>query len=214
MANPRHVSRHLYSCMWWGLVALAILAMSLMIANLNWLFTCQYGNNYFAIWRGCLCIDFVQGPAKSIQIVKGNHPDDWGFGNASWARTRPILDWILWPKYEIQEPRSRLWDVLTFGTKNGKLSRAYGRLTYYQIRIPLWIPALPGLGLIAIRMYRVRRYRDWWKCATCNYNLRENISGRCPECGTAITEEQKKVLRERGRSADGTNSSAPSGREI
>jgi hypothetical protein len=69
-------------------------------------------------------------------------------------------------------------------------------------------------GVVVGRCVMASRAREPGQCTRCRYDLRGNESGRCPECGMAIPDEQKKVLRERGRSADETNSSAPSGREI
>jgi len=33
-------------------------------------------------------------------------------------------------------------------------------------------------------------------CLKCGYNLRGNVSGRCPECGSALPDEQRRALSE------------------
>lgn len=43
------------------------------------------------------------------------------------------------------------------------------------------------LGAAIIAPWPVRRLRrNLGTCRTCGYNLRGNISGRCPECGTPV----------------------------
>jgi hypothetical protein len=61
-----------------------------------------------------------------------------------------------------------------------------------RLRIGGWLPcsiAAVWLAIIAVRKFR------WWRrervgdgpwCESCGYNLTGNVSGRCPECGTAI----------------------------
>jgi hypothetical protein len=59
---------------------------------------------------------------------------------------------------------------------------------YSVVIVPLWIPLL----LIALPTARV-----WWldrrrpalgHCTRCGYDLTGNVSGRCPECGTATSQ--------------------------
>lgn len=60
----------------------------------------------------------------------------------------------------------------------------------FALTLPLWAPLLafgayPGVVFVraALRRHR-RRRRDL--CLTCGYNLTGNVSGVCPECGTAL----------------------------
>jgi hypothetical protein len=59
--------------------------------------------------------------------------------------------------------------------------------------IPLWFPGfvLVLLGgarywVVAWSSYRRRRRRRRGVCVTCGYDLTGNVSGVCPECGTAV----------------------------
>jgi hypothetical protein len=53
---------------------------------------------------------------------------------------------------------------------------------------PLW-----G-GLWAwLHVRRYNRLRPPWSCSNCGYDLTGNASGTCPECGTCIVAEGKKV---------------------
>ncbi len=56
----------------------------------------------------------------------------------------------------------------------------------WQLRVPLWIPLLL-IGIpSAILWWLDRRRPRPGHCRTCDYDLTGNVSGRCPECGTAI----------------------------
>ena len=52
--------------------------------------------------------------------------------------------------------------------------------------VPLWLP-LAGMTLLTIVLFIHSRVR-WIDglCGKCSYDLTGNVSGVCPECGTAI----------------------------
>ena len=53
--------------------------------------------------------------------------------------------------------------------------------------IPLWIPlcaAIPPTLWLWLR----RRHHKEGHCRSCGYDLTGNLSGRCPECGTLLTQ--------------------------
>ena len=55
-------------------------------------------------------------------------------------------------------------------------------------RVPLWAVALAAAALPASsarRRYRTRSRRRSGRCPACGYDLTGNVSGACPECGTA-----------------------------
>lgn len=58
--------------------------------------------------------------------------------------------------------------------------------------MPLWIPLVPPLLLILA----LRRQNLPGSCRRCGYDLTGNVSGRCPECGTAVTESGRQPNRE------------------
>ncbi len=58
------------------------------------------------------------------------------------------------------------------------------------IVFPLWAPtllfaALPLCVFVGGAIRRCRA-RDGERCMSCDYNLTGNVSGICPECGTAV----------------------------
>lgn len=58
-----------------------------------------------------------------------------------------------------------------------------------EVTVPLWVFVVAALLLPsarALRWLRARRVNGTGECPRCAYNLTGNISGICPECGTAI----------------------------
>lgn len=53
------------------------------------------------------------------------------------------------------------------------------------IIIPIWIPLALCMAATPALWYADRRRRQPGFCAKCGYDLTKNVSGRCPECGSA-----------------------------
>jgi hypothetical protein len=59
---------------------------------------------------------------------------------------------------------------------------------YVTLRVPLWVIVL-GVGLPTAALFWLGRKRiKPGHCAKCQYDLRGNVSGVCPECGTPVAE--------------------------
>ncbi len=59
----------------------------------------------------------------------------------------------------------------------------------HQVRIPLWLPFALFIALPARALFRrlIRwQHRNAGLCVRCKYDLTGNVSGVCPECGTAV----------------------------
>jgi hypothetical protein len=56
----------------------------------------------------------------------------------------------------------------------------------YLIRLPVWMPLAVFGPLTALLWYRDRRRPMPGHCRKCDYDLRGNVSGICPECGLKI----------------------------
>ena len=61
------------------------------------------------------------------------------------------------------------------------------------VTVPLWIPLLLVGPLTVRALLRARRGPLPGHCRKCGYDLRGNISGKCPECGTAVEEPAAKT---------------------
>lgn len=58
--------------------------------------------------------------------------------------------------------------------------------------LPLWVPIAVVGGLLVWSWRRGRRRPDPVACRNCGYNLKGNVSGICPECGTPRTARIKR----------------------
>lgn len=61
------------------------------------------------------------------------------------------------------------------------------------ILIPIWIVMLL-VTLMTVILYRRIRPMLATGCKKCGYDLRADTTGVCPECGTAISEAQKRAI--------------------
>ena len=53
------------------------------------------------------------------------------------------------------------------------------------LAMPMWI-VLASILVPTIVLWRQNRHIPHSHCQNCGYNLTGNVSGRCPECGTAV----------------------------
>ena len=98
-----------------------------------------------------------------------------------WGMVSKTTD-IHYPSPPTNSPR---WLMNIFGIGWGSYNQPY---RIHSVVFPAWIPViftaiLPALWMI--RRYRSRPYPPGF-CQKCGYNLTGNVSGICPECGTAI----------------------------
>ena len=64
--------------------------------------------------------------------------------------------------------------------------------------VPVWLLVVATGFPTAILWRRKRRPKAGF-CKTCKYDLTGNISGTCPECGTAVEDASKHTARRRSR---------------
>jgi hypothetical protein len=71
----------------------------------------------------------------------------------------------------------------------GELDRPADFPTLRYVAIPMWMPLAILLvpPFLSVRRWRrEQRAKMEGRCHTCGYNLTGNVSGTCPECGTAV----------------------------
>jgi hypothetical protein len=56
--------------------------------------------------------------------------------------------------------------------------------------VPLWIPLCVALASTSWLWLRKRHHKEGC-CRNCGYDLTGNLSGRCPECGTLVTQRSR-----------------------
>ena len=95
--------------------------------------------------------------------------------------------------------RPFLWDLAGIRYKNwislySQSNRSREEYVVEELSIPFWLvtallAAYPIIAFTrAVRNHRAeRRARTSGLCTNCMYDLTRNVSGRCPECGTALT---------------------------
>jgi len=119
---------------------------------------------------------------------------------AAWIVTERHRLYYQWGPYEIEAFRSYV--TLKAGRANQGYSfclRPLPALPQYGfdddvsfVRVPLWMLWLP-IGILGLVLrFRDRATPTGAMCARCGYDLRGNVSGRCPECGTVVERDRKK----------------------
>ena len=68
----------------------------------------------------------------------------------------------------------------------------------------------PALGLLLVRAFLAREEQnDDRACGNCGYDLTNNVSGACPECGRAIPTWQREQLSVRASVQTGNDEEPP-----
>ena len=110
-------------------------------------------------------------PDDRWSYSQSSHPARPGTGNDTWLNRMGVaLDW-----------RERS-PVMVFSDRP-----VFQTIT--RVVIPHWLVGLPFAILPALSLIRyTRRVREQRarQCRSCGYNLIGNVSGTCPECGTAV----------------------------
>lgn len=138
-----------------------------------------------AAWLASLPLPWVRGLAvtyvtdsSTVGLTCGTirwqegalHESGWRFrrGRITAARSG-------WEKTGLRWPR--------VGARPGQVGRGF---------IPLWLPFLAIATPTALLWWRDRRPKRYPPgcCRQCGYDLTGNMSGRCPECGTAIPKDR------------------------
>gem|GEM_PF-1355434 len=91
---------------------------------------------------------------------------------------RPTGDWLTLPEFKYW-PNLEVW---SYRFDPPKLMRTVDEWT---VRLPHWLTNLIAWSLFFI-VWRKSRKHPEGHCQGCGYNLANNQSGTCPECGAAI----------------------------
>lgn len=79
----------------------------------------------------------------------------------------------------------------------GRSGPSESKLAGWDVLLPLWSIVLLFIWLPSIRFIRLVRWQRAQqrvgRCPRCNYELTANLSGVCPECGTAIEIRESRI---------------------
>lgn len=142
-----------------GLI-LALCIITCFLISLNW--DLGYINTFgISIENGAICI--IPSVPEEIFSLGGLSPGfsiDRVTSEVGWLTSLLFTDVYWWPK------TSKIGDM---------------RFIY----LPLWIPLI--ISLIPFFVYQLKYKTQRGYCKQCNYDLKGNESGSCPECGSKIT---------------------------
>jgi hypothetical protein len=94
------------------------------------------------------------------------------------------------PGWTVTNRRGHEWPPGWFPRiERGLTATLFGPKT--RIIVPVWVPVVLIGTVTAFLWYVDRRRTHLGHCQHCGYDLTGNVSGRCPECGTAIEREGK-----------------------
>ncbi len=186
-----------------AVLAVCVLLLPAWLVNLRWAwYWSNHTDREIGLRDGTVKLDFFHsGPTELIaQWLDGRPFGDCVLVTPWWYEISP-LTWQFWfPTFRQEwgfvaslDPAGRVtaWHALPPSINSPNLTgrRATFRWTRYQIPLwPLALPALPALWVLSrdtLRACRKARRRRRGLCLRCGYDLTGNVSGRCPECGTA-----------------------------
>ena len=145
-------------------------------------------------------------PLPYYTIPPSNAPGDYSVTEISlyqgciWISTydytgigrSPVAGFRFYQFVGAPQPTTQAWRQ-NFEDIYGDALAGYGKLT----RIPLWLitvlVALVYPLIFLLARTRGEQRKQLGECEHCGYNLRGNLSGRCPECGQPCNNESAPI---------------------
>lgn len=160
-----------------------LMSALLMVASLGWMFWVLLGSLVlrsekpiqFGLWN-------PKGQDSVLSGLPGAHMMEHRTTKSrTWSTVLMVYSWDE-SRVDVPPAWSRLVEapgfLLAHTTSAG--------LEQYQVYFPTWLPPivfgiLPALSLHRWRRRRRRAHRG--QCLRCGYDLAQNVTGVCPECG-------------------------------
>jgi hypothetical protein len=131
--------------------------------------------------------------AKLIRFGRGCCIINWDHGMWVTGRSVPLLSYcpddVPLSSPDTSSPMASLWVHNWWNRRGFDIEwgvTQHGSQGLISVVFPLWLPAALFAMLPSIWILKNRRKRTRDSCRTCGYNLSGNVSGICPECGTAM----------------------------
>ena len=155
----------------WGGLILSVLTLAVWVGSAWWYFARVDANGYVYCSYGKIVYWKTQKPPRFFAPgISISLP-----GKAPAPPTPPA-----WPKWIFEKSPSWV-QYAFFCAPRVRLSE-----DPKTVWVPLWCPFIAMGCLTAFLWWRDRSLPG--HCKQCGYNLYGNVSGRCPECGTATTQ--------------------------
>ena len=166
--QPRYAMRFIRVCVFFGSACVATLWCTSLSCGIS--FTSASG--VWAIAHGRLHRIQYEGLLSHREYFVANYTDGSGWAVATFE---PMGSWSL---------RSRLGFVGVARMKSQTYRFDHAIITQTGTVIPLWMPFVTlATPLILFYAFSLFRRKAVGCCRNCGYDLRGNVSGKCPECG-------------------------------
>lgn len=152
-------------------VAGALLQIVIAVVNLIW----NFNYNFWTATKGhSLAIEEFQWAYSTSKTIS---PLDWT--NPNFQRSvRNLSGFRSWRARDLS---LRLRDIRLWPTRQD-----YGSGSML-LALPMWLPLAFLLAASSLAFWaRQRRAMATGRCIRCGYDLRGNVSGKCPECGLGV----------------------------
>jgi hypothetical protein len=156
----------------------------------------------FLKWSGLGLSLLIAGTWSASAWWRVNYEKLLGDGSlSSYHISRGCLEVDRWSYYEVTDciPGDGWWVDGSLSGSGFKWSLPSIDIDEYQlgviheyhlgVTVPLWTPFLLVAIPTAILWWRDRRRFRQGHCQHCGYDLTGNVSGVCPECGTAVPKQ-------------------------
>lgn len=144
-----------------------------------------------------LNVERYKGSHASFDEYLQNHANDDGWLDSGWEtipRNRGFLSVRYFETPTFGEYRMGKHIILTRNTCANCPQLLNASIPMVYVALPLWFIQLPVGMILAILIYfRWRRFNPT-ACRKCGFNLRDNQSGICPECGTPLSALNQMII--------------------
>jgi hypothetical protein len=169
-----------------GLLASLIVLFSISIRTSLF---CRSLSGRCYVSNGILWIDLYYGTENDVamwQTDGGRYPNLLKGPNWGAVSIPPKYQRLSWRGKHRTDNISRTNFLTRFLTDED--NRMVGKVTIESFQLPLWW-FVAGFGMLTVWLFWLDRpRRRAGTCPYCSYDLRGNISGRCPECGRPVLE--------------------------
>jgi hypothetical protein len=114
-----------------------------------------------------------ESAVRSMVQLNSRQP---GYVKPGWTVTRHRYPFRWWPG------RFGMYRTIPLTDINNATNETH-KAVAVELAVPIWIPFALVATVTALLLWRDRRRPPPGHCQRCGYDLRGNVSGRCPECG-------------------------------